>query len=96
MTKRLDLLAQIASKKEQVVKLQSEIQELRKETLMLCDERQWFTEEEEEIIVKKRPKIIDKVLVGKIRWKEDFKDEETGEVVTVERAQVVRVNGEWR
>ena len=96
MTKREQLEMEIAAKKEQITKLKTEIIELRKETILLCDDKQWFTEEEEEHIIKKRPKIIEKFLVGKRHWKEDFKDEDTGEVVTIERCEVVRVNGEWK
>lgn len=96
MTKREQLEMEIAAKKEQITKLKTEIIELRKETILLCDDKQWFTEEEEEHIIKKRPKIIEKFFVGKRHWKEDFKDEDTGEVVTIERCEVVRVNGEWK
>ncbi len=95
MTKRERLEAKIESKKSQIEKLESEIIELTKETLLLSDEKQWFVEKEETRVISKRPKKEETLLVGRIYWKEDFGDEDTGDVVTVERSEVVRENGEW-
>ena len=76
-------------------KLISEYKELQRQDILCCDDKQWFTEVEEEIIKKRRPKIVEKQLIGRKHWNEDFTDEGTGETVTIERSQVVRINGEW-
>jgi len=34
-------------------------------------------------------------LVGRIYYNQEFKDEDTGEIITIKRTDVVRVNGEW-
>lgn len=76
-------------------KLIIEYNELQKKDILFCDDQQWFTEVEEEVILKRRPKVTETRLVGRKHWKEDFTDEGTGEIFTIERSRVVRVNGEW-
>jgi hypothetical protein len=72
---------------------------LTKQDILLCDETQRFEEKIEESHprskYKKKPHWLDGKLVGRIFWNENFKDEHTGEVITIERQQIVRVNGEW-
>lgn len=34
-------------------------------------------------------------MMGMICWNEDFVDEDTNEVITIERHEVVKINGEW-
>lgn len=84
---------------EEKIKLQKslklEIIELQKEACLLSDKEQWFTERTEECIVSRRPKKTEKVLIGRIHWKENFKDDDTDDVITIERSMVVRKNGEW-
>lgn len=77
--------------------LQSRLIELERENCMLSDEEQWFTEIEEiwERKVGYRKKAKCSVLVGRIHWKEDFIDEDTGDVITVSRNRLVRMDGEW-
>jgi len=72
--------------------------ELAKQNIFLCDDEQWFEEKIESHPKRKyqrKTNFLDGKLVGRIFWKENFKDESTGDVVTIERQQVVRVNGEW-
>jgi hypothetical protein len=80
---------------EQIKALYAKMKDLEREDLLLCDDEQWFTEQEEDVVVKRRPRIVEKKLIGRIHWKEDFKDEDTGEVITIDRCETVRVNGEW-
>jgi hypothetical protein len=69
---------------------------LKKENLLLCDETQRFEEAEEEVIISRRPKKTEKRLIGRIHWKEEFKDESNGQSIWIERSRVVRVNGVWQ
>ena len=71
---------------------------MTKQDLLLCDDVQRFEEKIEQHPKQKwerKSNKLDGKLVGRIFWKEDFIDEDNGEVITVERQQVVRVDGEW-
>ena len=85
-------MAEIEAENKRLI---AEYNELQKKDILCCDDKQWFTEVEEDVILKRRPKITEKRLIGRKHWVEGFKDEGTGEVVTIERSEVVRVNGEW-
>jgi len=96
MKTRTEIKKEIALREKQIKKIKSEIRDLNIEAVLLCDKKQWFTEQEEEIVVKRRPKIIEKHLIGRIHWKEYFMDESTGKKVTIERCQTVRIDGQWQ
>ena len=86
------------AKFDKIKQLEAEIIELRKEGMLLCDKKQWFTEAEEEVLICGRPKKYETRLIGRIHWMETFKDEGTPDGsgdITLERKQTVRVNGEW-
>ena len=93
---RASINQEIAEKWELIAQIKSEIVALKKEALLLCDEHQRFEENEEEIIISRRPKKTEKRLIGRIHWKEEFKDEDTGKGIWIERSQVVRVDGVWQ
>jgi len=95
MKRRSTIRKQEKTKIDKIKKLQKEITELRKEDMLLCDKAQQFTEKEEEVIICGRPKKYETRLIGRIHWKEDFVDEDTGKVFSINRKQTVRVNGEW-
>ncbi len=99
MTKRERLEAKRKTNFDKIEDLKKQNIKLAKELCLLSDEKQWFTEKEEERIVSKRPKKTEKILVGRIYWKEFFKDDDypndESKGVWIERSQVVRVNGEW-
>lgn len=86
----------IDAKIEKIKQLKTEITELRKESILLSDKHQQFTEKEEEVLICGRPKKYETKLIGRIHWKDDFVDEDTGDVITIDRTQIVRVNGEWQ
>lgn len=94
--RRADINQEIAQKWEQIDKIKSEIIALKKENTLLCDEIQRFEETEEEVIISRRPKKTEKRLIGRVHWKEEFKDEDTEQSIWIERSQVVRVNGVWQ
>ncbi|MBW3021684.1 hypothetical protein KY328_02090 [Candidatus Woesearchaeota archaeon] len=79
--------------------LKNELIELYRQDCLLCDSRQWYTEEEEERIISKRPKKVEKDLVGRVHWKEFFYDDDypndKNKGVEIERSRPVKVNGEW-
>lgn len=92
MKKREQIQSKINSNLEKIASLNSEVFELRKQALLLSDDVQWFEEKKETI---GRGKTKREVLIGRIHWNEDFKDEDSGEIITIERQQTVRIDGEW-
>ena len=98
MTKRERLEAKKQKNFDKIEELKRLNIELTKESLLLCDKVQWFTEKNEDREVSKRPKKIETLLLGRIHWKETFKDEDkpdgSGDV-EIERSEIVRINGEW-
>ncbi len=95
MRRRKTIKDMIDRKKAKIKALHLEINELLKEAALLCDKQQWFTEEEEEVLVCGRPKKHETQLIGRVNWKEDYIDGDTGDVITIDRNRTVRVNGEW-
>ncbi len=93
---RLHINQKIAEKWELISDIKSEIQALKRELLLLCDDRQRFEEKEEEIIISRRPKKTEKRLIGRIIWTEEFTDKGTGESILIDRSEVVRINGIWQ
>ena len=93
--RRSTIKKMIKAKFDKIEQIKTEIIELRKEEMLLCDKYQQFTEKEEEVLVCGRPKKYETKLIGRIHWKEDFVDEDTGDVIMIDRKQTVRVNGEW-
>jgi len=87
---------EIAEKWELIAQIKNEINNLKKEAIILCDETQRFSEVDEDIIISRRPKKLEKRLIGRVHWKEEFKDESTNESIWIERSLVVRVNGVWQ
>ena len=75
--------------------LKSENLELLRESYLLCDKKQNFTEVEEDVLICGRPKKYERKLIGRVHWVEDFVDEDTGSVFSINRSQIVRINGEW-
>ena len=96
MRTRKDIRADISAKIELIEQLEAEKKELILEDLQCSDEERWYTEEEETHEVSKKPKKSEKFMVGRINWKEEFKDEDTKESIFIERSRVVRINGEWQ
>lgn len=93
---RQDIANDIAELQEQRKALQERAVQLNRENILLSDDEQWFTETEEtwtRRVGRKREKYTR--LVGRINWKEDFTDEDTGEKLSINRSEVVRVDGEW-
>lgn len=96
MTKREKLESKVSKNLEKIQALKEENATIKEQLILLSDKTQWFVEQVEtstERIQRKKVK-VDR-LIGRIHWKEDFKDDDTGEVVTIERSRVVRVNNEW-
>jgi hypothetical protein len=83
---------------QKIEALKKENIELAKQDILLCDETQRFEEKIEshpKTKYQRKPHWLDGKLVGRIFWNENLKDEDTGEVITIERQQIVRVDGEW-
>lgn len=94
-TPRKNLDARIHSNSKKIAKLLLENIKLKQEAMLLSDDKQWYAEAMEPTIPEDaRKKKIEK-LIGRIHWNEDFKDDDTGETVSIERSEIVRVDGEW-
>ena len=98
MTKRERVNAEIEKNKEKIRDLNKQNLEIHKETLLLSDKKQWFTEEIEShprAKWQRKDNELDGKLVGRIHWNQSFEDKGTGEIVTIERSRLVRVDGEF-
>ena len=95
MSKRAELRKQIQSNQEMIEKLRAENLKLQREDWMLSDETQWYEEKEILVTISKRPKVVEKQIRGFIKWNQEFKDEATGESISIERSQVVKINGKF-
>ncbi len=93
MTKRQQINSKIRCNEIKIEALEKINIQLRKQSLLLCDKEQWFKEETRTVGrgKKKRDERI-----GYISWNEDFKDESTGDVVTIERSEIVMIDGIWQ
>jgi len=92
---RAKIIDKIRKNEEKIKALKMQNSDLYYENLLLSDETQKYIEEEREVVVTKRPKVTKKVLFGMIQWNEDFRDDDTGEVVIIERHKIVKEDGVW-
>jgi len=95
---RQEIEAKRQSNFQKIEELKRENIELTKQSLLLSDDVQRFEEKIEshpKLKWQRKPNFLDGKLVGRIFWNEDFFDGDTGEKITIERQQVVRVDGEW-
>jgi hypothetical protein len=93
---RADIRNDISIKEKQIEDLLSEIEQLNKEDILLSDDEQWFSEKQEEFVVSQRPKKVEKHLIGRVTRQESISDEDTGEILMIDRSVIVRVDGVWR
>ncbi|SEA59360.1 hypothetical protein SAMN05192529_13139 [Arachidicoccus rhizosphaerae] len=99
-TTRKEFNDQIADNNKRIADLQAENLELLKAALMTSDETQWYTEMEEHYKEypnndRRRTAINKKRMVGRVNWVENFRDEDTGKLIPVDRSRIVKINGEW-
>jgi hypothetical protein len=95
MRTRNQIKKDIEQRKAKISVLEDEITMLWIESCILCDDFQRYEEKEEEWTVSKRPRRTEKHIIGRIFWMEDFSDEDTGCVVTIQRSRMVRKDGVW-
>lgn len=73
-----------------------ELRRLKEEDILFSDEQQWFIEKEEEIKFRQNRKLVKETkLIGRVYWKEHFVDEDSGELIEIERCEKVRENGKF-
>lgn len=87
---RYDIEREINEKSQLINKLEEEVLQLKREDALFSDEEQWYTEEHEEHIVSSKPIKREKFLVGRINWKEEFKDEGTGASIFITRTEIAK------
>lgn len=90
MRKRIS--QKIQTRLKRIKTIQDEIIALNIENMLLCDKYQWYSEE---TVTKGRGKNKVPYLYGYRNWIEDFTDEDTGEVVSIARKEVIRIDGKW-
>ena len=90
---RYDIQNEITAKHHLLHQLQKEITKLELEDLLFSDEERWYKEKMEEVIISKRPKVVENKLIGRIHWYEPFIDEDTGNVVDVDRSRIIKCDG---
>lgn len=93
MKTRAKLKQEITANEKKILTLQKKNIALERQSFLLSDKKQWFTEENE---THGKGKKKETLLVGRINWKDDFKVDDTNEVITIERSEVVRINGIWQ
>ncbi len=82
----------IALRKDKISKLENEIEELTKAELMISDKFCWI---KEVTLTQGKGKSKQDVTFTVIVWNEEFKDEDTGEVITIERFRAIKRDGIW-
>lgn len=92
MKTREKLLKKIEDNNAKIKKLHSDNIALKIQEHQICDDKQRYTEQVE---VRGRGKKKEDIIVGRIHWREDFKDEDTGETITIKRSQAVRIGDTW-
>lgn len=93
---RAEIQAEYDANVQKIKELKQRNIELDRESMLLSDDEQWFTEKIEPVVYwEGRKKIKTEKLIGRIHWQQGFKDEDTDEVIMVSRSEVVRVDGEW-
>lgn len=95
---RTEIKLKIKENKEKIVSLKEQNLELQRQECLICDDSGFFTEEIESHPKRKWQREVhpwDGKLIGRRHWFDNFTDEYTGQVVTIERSEVVRINGEW-
>lgn len=92
MKTRKQIHKRMSKIEQQFAKMREQYKQLQIEDMLLCDKVQHYKEEERTI---GRGKSKETILEGRIYFKEDFVDGDTGNIITIERSRQVRVNGEW-
>jgi len=95
---RAEIHKRITANEDKIRELRRENEQLFRQSLLLSDDKQWYTEKVEHHPKEKwqrQQHPLDGKVVGRINWKERIQDGDTGQYVEIERSQVVRVNGEW-
>lgn len=99
MTKREKIKQKIDKNLSKIGALRFENLDLLRESYLLSDKEQWYTEKEEEFVISKRPKVVEKKMVGRINWNEYFRDESNPDDesagVWIKRSQPVKIDGKW-
>lgn len=90
--KRSTIVKRIHANSQKIKALRQANIELNRQHLLLSDKNQWYIEAEE---THGRGKNKETALIGRVYWKEGFKDEDTGQVVYIERSCAVRKNNDW-
>ena len=97
MRNRKEIRNEISTINHQIEELEAKRQLLILEDVQFSDDEQWYIEEEETHEVSKRPKKSETLLIGRIHWNMELKDEDKpNEPIIIERSKVVRINGEWQ
>ena len=86
------LLSQIELLREEQEKLDAAELELCKRYIVLSDKKQWYKERERTVGCGESKRTF---IEGRVYWMQSFKDEDTGEIIEIERSRPVKENDQW-
>jgi hypothetical protein len=103
MRDRKTVAQNIADEKAVIEQANRNIRALTLELVQISDDEYQYEEKEETWYKQKsngrgrRPtKVGETHMVGRRHWKEDFVDEDTGNVISIDRSEIVRIDGVWK
>lgn len=96
MTKRERLAEKIRLNNLKIKELENKNFLLEIESIQISDKYRKYSEKIEKIArLENRKKVYEDVLIGKVTWKENWVDEDSGDVIEIERNRVVRRGDKW-
>jgi uncharacterized protein YchJ len=98
MTERELIDSEIQANLKKIIQIRLDVIELRKKQCLICDEKQWFREQVESHPKSRWQRLENELngkLIGRIYWNESFQDQDTKKIVSIERSEIVRIDGEW-
>ena len=91
---RYKIRNKIKSRYAKIQKLEQEILELKREDALFSDRNQWYVEQEEEVVLSRRPKKTEIQLIGRVYWKEEFYEYDSNDnivdTIVVTRKKIVK------
>lgn len=90
--RRSTIVNKIRKNLEKIKALKAENIELNRQQLLMSDKQQWYKESEETI---GRGKNKETAIIGRVYWIEKIEDEDSGEILNLERNVAIRKNNEW-
>ena len=95
MRTREEIEKEITEKNNLIKELYEQMRDLTIEKVQLNDDVSRYEEKYETVVVSKSPIKTEERLIGKIYWKYNITDKDTGKTIQFERNRKVRENDKW-